>query len=191
MRSVAIILGVVGWLVAVVPASAALLTLTEAQRAEALRLGQRSVSTEARFDTEWRVENPTGESLTVMTPFYRLALASRHAAFRNEAVKPQDQDKLMQEVRERLMVWVELHGPREDFARYYAPRLLVADREIEPAFVQNERTGLRRANGSFLARSVYTFSSREIAGDAKLVLVIKNPDGQPISRFAIDLAKMR
>jgi hypothetical protein len=172
-------------------ASAALLTLTEAQQAEALRVGQRSVSRETPFDAEWRVENGNGESLVVMTPFYRLVLAARNAAFKNEAVKPQDQDKLMQELRERLMVWVELHGPREDFARYYAPRLLVADREIAPVFVQNERTGLRRGNGSFLARSVYAFPNREITGQSRLELVIRNPDGQLMSRFAIELAKMR
>ena len=184
-------LALAGWLVAATPASGAFLSLTEAQQAEALRVGQRSVNTEARFDTEWRVENPTGESVTVMTPFYRLALASRNAAFKNEPVKPQDQDKLLQQLRERLMVWVELHGPREDFARYYTARLLLADREVEPAFVQNERTGLRRANGSFLARSVYAFPNREIGPDAKLVLVIRDPGGQQISRFAIELGKMR
>ncbi len=189
--SLALLLGVLGCLLAAAPAGAAFLALSEAQQAEAVRVGQRSVTTEARFDTEWRVEHSTGESVTVITPFHRLALASRNATFKNEPLKPQDQDKVVQEVRERLIVWVELHGPRADFARYYAPRLLVADREIEPSFVQNERTGLRRDNGSFLARSVYAFPNREIGGDAKLVLVIKNPEGQLISRFAIDLGKMR
>jgi hypothetical protein len=186
-------IAVVGLLAAFVatPAAAAFMTLTEAQQAEAVRVGQRSVTSEARFDTEWRVEHPSGESVTVLTPFHRLALASRNATFKNEPMKPQDQDKLVQDVRERLIVWVELFGPRADFARYYAPRLLVADREIEPSFVQNERTGLRRDNGSFLARSVYAFPNREITGDARVVLVIKNPEGQLISRFAIDLGKMR
>ena len=191
MRPLALVAGALGWVVAVAPAGAAFLTLSEAQQAEALRVGQRSVTTESPFDTEWRVENASGERVTVITPFYRLAMASRNATFKNEPLKPQDQDKALQELRERLIVWVELHGPREDFARYYAPRLLVADREIEPAFVQNERTGLKRANGSFLARSIYAFPNREIAGDAKLQLVIKNHEGQLISRFAIDLAKMR
>lgn len=191
MRRLGLALALAGALGATTAANAAFLTLTEPQQAEALRVGQRSVSTEARFDTEWRIENPAGESVTVMTPFYRLALASRNAAFKNEPIKPQDRDKLLQQVRDRLMVWVELHGPREDFARYYTARLLMADREIEPSFVQNERTGLRRANGSFLARSVYAFPNRELTPDAKLVLVIRDPGGQQISRFAIELGKMR
>jgi hypothetical protein len=187
----ALALAALAFLGAAGPASAAFLTLSEAQQAEALRVGQRSVNTEAPFDTEWRIENRSGESVTVMTPFYRLALASRNAAFKSEPIKPQDQDKLLQQVRDRLMVWVELHGPREDFARYYTARLLLAEREIEPSFVQNERTGLRRANGSYLARSVYAFPNREIAPDSKLVLVIRDPGGQQVSRFAIELGRMR
>jgi hypothetical protein len=58
-------------------------------------------------------------------------------------------------------------------------------------FVQNERTGLRQANGSFLARSVYAFPTKEVAGTAKVVLVVRDPEGQLRSRFAVDLAKMR
>ena len=191
MRRAALVLGVVVSLFAGRPAGAALLTLTEAQQAEALRVGERSVIRETGFDAEWRVENAAGESLTVMTPFYRLMLASRNATFKNEPVKPQDQEKLLKDLTDRLMVWVQLHGPKEDFARYYKPRLLVADREIEPSFVQNERTGLRRANGSFLARSVYAFPSREITGQSRLDLVIRDPDGKLMSRFAIELGKMR
>jgi hypothetical protein len=181
----------VAWFLGGTPAGAALLTLTEAQQAEALRVGERSVTKETGFDAEWRVNNAAGESLTVMTPFYRLMLASRNAAFKNELVKPQDQEKLLKDLTDRLMVWVQLNGPKEDFARYYKPRLLVADREIEPSFVQNERTGLRQANGSFLARSVDAFPSREITGQSRLDLVIRDPDGKIMSRFAIDLGKMR
>jgi hypothetical protein len=191
VRRAALVLGVVAWLLVGVPAGAALLTLTEAQQAEALRVGERSVTKETGFDAEWRVNNAAGESLTVMTPFYRLMFASRNAAFKNELVKPQDQEKLLKDLTDRLMVWVQLHGPKEDFARYYKPRLVVADREIEPSFVQNERTGLRQANGSFLARSVYAFPSREITGQSRLDLMIRDPDGKLMSRFAIDLGKMR
>jgi hypothetical protein len=182
---------VFGWLLATPPAGAALLTLTDAQQAEALRVGQRSVTVESGFEAEWRVDNPTGESLTVMTPFYRLALAARNAAFKNEPVKPQDQSKMLQALRDRLMFWVQLHGAREDFARYYVPRLVVGDLEVEPVFVQNERTGLRQANGSFLARSVYAFPTRDLTGTSKVVLLVRDPEGHVMSRFTVDLAKMR
>ena len=58
-------------------------------------------------------------------------------------------------------------------------------------FVQNERTGLRQANGSFLARSVYAFPTRDLIGTSKVVLVIRDPEGHLVSRFTVDLAKMR
>jgi hypothetical protein len=173
-------------------AAAALFTLTEAQQAEAVRVGERSVTTEVAFDAEWRVQNAAGESLLVITPFYRLALASRNAAFKNEPLKPQDRDKMLLQLQDRVMVWVELHGPREDFARYYAPRLVLDDQEIVPVFVQNERTGQRRTSGSYLARSVYAFPRGEtITGQSKVVLVIRDPDGKLVSRFNIELGRMR
>jgi len=191
VRRPALVLALLTLLVSTPPAGAALLTLSDREQAEALRVGQRSVTKETGFDAEWRVENATGEHLTVITPFYRLALAARNAAFKNEVMKPRDRDRMLQDLRERLMFWVHLQGTREDFARYYTPRLLVGDLEIEPAFVQNERTGLRQTNGSFLARSVYAFPTKDVTGQSKVVLVIRDPEGQLVSRFALDLAKMR
>ncbi len=191
MRRPALVLGFLALLVSTPPAGAALLTLSDREQTEAMGVGQRSVTKETDFDAEWRVDNAAGEHLTVITPFYRLALAARNAAFKNEVMKPQDRDKMLQDLRERLMFWVHLRGKREGFARYYTPRLLVADLEIEPVFVQNERTGLRQTNGSFLARSIYAFPIKDVTGKSKVVLVIRDPEGELVSRFAVDLAKMR
>lgn len=191
MRRPALVLALLTLLVSTPPAGAALLTLSDREQAEALRVGQRSVTKETGFDAEWRVDNAAGEHLTVITPFYRLALAARNAAFKNEVMKPREQDRMLRDLRDRLMFWVHLQGAREDFARYYTPRLLVDDLEIEPVFVQNERTGLRQTNGSFLARSTYAFPTKDVTGQSKVVLVIRDPEGQLVSRFALDLAKMR
>lgn len=185
------VLALLTLLVSTPPAGGALLTLSDREQAEALRVGQRSVTKETGFDTEWRVDNAAGEYLTVLTPFYRLALAARNAAFKNEVMKPQDRDKMLLDLRDRLTFWVHLQGTREDFARYYTPRLLVSDLEVEPVFVQNERTGLRQTNGSFLARSVYAFPTKDVTGKSHIVLVVRDPEGQLVSRFAVDLAKMR
>jgi hypothetical protein len=192
VRGPVLVVATACWLLAAAPAAAALFTLTEAQQAEAVRVGERSVTTETAFDGEWRIQNATGENLLVITPFYRLALASRNATFKNEPLKPQDKDKMLLQLQDRVMVWVELYGPREDFARYYTPRLVLDDQEIVPVFVQNERTGQRRTNGSFLARSVYAFPRGEIiTGQSKVVLVIRDPDGKLVSRFNIELGRMR
>lgn len=171
-------------------ADGAWLALTERQREQALRVGQRSVTVES-FGEEWRVVNGAGESLTVITPFHRLAWAARHAAFKNEAVQPKEQDRLIEELKERLRFEVNLQGPREDFARYFRPRLVLGARQIEPSLVQNERTGIRQENGTYLARCVYWFPSKDIIGTSRLTLVVRDADGRDVTNFAIDLGTMR
>jgi len=173
-----------------VPAVAASFSLSEREQKQALVVGQRSVINET-FGGEWRIVQGSGESVEVVTPFHRLALAARNAAFKNEPLKPQDQEKMLTELKDRLMFWVYLQGPSEQFARHFSPRLLVDDREIEPALVQNERTAVRQDNGRYLARCVYWFPTKDLTGTSRPVLVVRDSEGQAVTRFAIDLARMR
>lgn len=173
-----------------VTAAAASLVLTDPQKQEALRIGVRSVNEEA-FDAEWRIRNGEGETVSVITPFHRLVLAARHATFRNEPLKPGEPDKLLREQRNRLVLWVELRGDREEFARLYDPVLVVDRRTIKAAFVQNERTALREEGGTYLARCVYGFPTKEITGKARATLAVKDARGRQASTFTIDLSTMR
>lgn len=170
-------------------ARAASFSLEAQQRTEAMRVGAQSI-TQDSFDTEWRVSNPSGESVTVITPFHRLVLAARNAAFKNERMKDSEPEKLLREQQDRLVIWANLRGPREDFARFFTPRILLEGREIEPTFVQNERTAIR-TDGGYLARCVYGFPVREIAPKSRVILIVRDTDGREVSRFAIDLASMR
>ena len=106
-------------------------------------------------------------------------------------MKDSEPEKLLREQQDRLVIWANLHGPREDFARFYAPRILLGDREIEPSFVQNERTAIRTDGGGYLARCIYGFPVAEIAPKSRLILVVRDSDGRDVSRFTIDLASMR
>ncbi len=171
-------------------APAASFALGQTERADALRVGRRSITSDT-FDGEWRVANPSGDSVMVVTPFHRLMLAARHAAFRNERMKPDEPDKLLREQQDRLVIWAYLRGPRENFARFYAPRLVLREREIEPAFVQNERTAARQDNGGYLARCVFGFPIRDLTGKSRVLLVVRDADGRDVSRFTIDLSTMR
>jgi hypothetical protein len=172
-------------------AAAASFTLDQEARREALRVGARSVTVDP-FDAEWRVAGASGEAVTVITPFHRLVLAARHAAFRNEPLKDNEPEKLLREQRDRLVLWAHLRGPREDFARFYTPRLQLGDREIEPSFVQNERTAARSPDGGgYLARCVYGFPIKNMTPKARLLLIVRDADGRDAHRFTIDLASMR
>jgi hypothetical protein len=170
--------------------AAASFTLDPEARREALRVGARSVTLDT-FDTEWRVAGGSGETVTVITPFHRLVLAARHAAFRNEPLKDNQPEKLLREQRDRLVLWANLRGPREDFARFYTPRIQLGDREIEPSFVQNERTAARAPDGGYLARCVYGFPIKNMTPNARLLLIVRDADGRDAHRFTIDLASMR
>jgi hypothetical protein len=175
--------------VAGTPAAGASLALTDGERQAALRLGEKSVF-EDSFGGEWRVANAAGENLTVMTPFHRLALAARHAAFKNEPLKPEEPDKLLNEQKDRLIFDAELRGPRPDFAVRLRPELVVDGHTIKPAFLQNERSALRR-DGAYVARCRYAFPTKELTGVSRASLVVRDPAGREASTFMVDLAKMR
>ena len=171
-------------------AQAASFALDERQVQEAVEFGERSVNRED-FGEEWRVRNAAGDAVSVMTPFHRLAQAARHAAFRKDPLSPRERARVLKEQQDRLVFWVELTGPREDFARFYAPRLIAGARNVEATFTQNERTPARRADGRFFARCVYGFPTKALSGTSKVILVVRDGDGRDVSSFPIDLASMR
>jgi len=173
-----------------VTAEGASLTLDARRLQEAVEVGERSITRDGLGD-EWDVRNPAGHQVTVMTPFRRVALAARQAAFRRDTLKPRDRDRVVKEQQDRLVFWVELKGSREDFARFYTPRLVAGARQIEPSFTQNERTAARTEDGKFVARCVYGFPTKLIPATGKVVLVVRDGDGRDVTIFAIDLAIMR
>jgi len=173
------------------PLSAASFSLTAEETATAIQLGQRSVVSE-EFSQEWRVNSGDGASLTVLTPFHRLALAARHAAFRNQTLKRRQIAELLRDHQGRLVFWATLQGDRADFARWYQPVLVGSGREpIKPSFVQNEHTALRQEDGRYLARCLYTFSTAGLSPKGRITLLIQDLDGRDVARFTVDLGAMR
>jgi len=192
MRRYAILLGIgiILWPTIGQPAAAASFTLEERERQDAIVAGRRSVVSE-EFGAEWRARNASGETLIVMTPFHRLALAARNAAFKGEVLKPKDIDNAVKETGGKLTVWVTLKGGTPDFARFYAPLLLDGKTEIKPSFVQNERTALRAEDGAYAARCLYVFPAAGLSGTGRFTLVVRNPDEKEVSTFTVDLSAMR
>jgi len=173
------------------PIDAASFALMPGERDEAIRMGKRSIVTDD-FGAAWRVggERP-GQILTVMTPFYRLALAARNSAFRNQDMKPRDVDSLLRDQEGKLVLWATLRGSKADFARFYAPALVQGPQEIKASFTQNEHTALREEDGSYTARCMYVFPAEGLNAKGKVTLVVKDPDDKPVARFTVDLAAMR
>ena len=173
------------------PLDAASFSLSPTERDEAVQMGRRS-TVAADFGTEWRVvgEAP-GQSLVVMTPFHRLALAARNAAFKSEELRPRDVESLVQDQSGRLVLWATIRGAKPDFARFYAPLLYRGEQAIKPSFSQNERTALREEDGTYTARCMYVFPAAELDGKGRVTLVVKDSESVQVARFNVDLSAMR
>jgi hypothetical protein len=196
MRGMGRTRGVVGtacalaWLAAAAPAHAVSFTLTPEQRAEAVRVGQRSVVLED-WTGEWRVGERSGPYAVVMTPFHRLALAARNAAFKHEDLKPKDVESVVKGEEGRLTVWAVLRGPRVDFARFFLPALQAGAQEVKPSFVQNERTAAREEDGQYTARCLYVFPADALDPQGTVTLLVRDAEAKPVARFTVNLSAMR
>jgi hypothetical protein len=172
------------------PLDAASFALTPAERDEAVRMGRRS-TVAADFGTEWRVAGDAGQSLVVMTPFHRLALAARNSAFKSEELRPRDIESLVQDQEGRLVLWATVRGGKPDFARFYVPMLQRGEQAIKPSFTQNERTALREEDGIYTARCMYVFPTAELDAKGRVTLVVKVSESVQVARFNVDLSAMR
>ena len=156
--------------------TAASFTLEPQQKSDALRAGARSITLESFDAGAIRIDNSSASPVSIDS----LTVDVGDTSFNTGG-----------ELWSELTVPAEVGGPREDFARFYAPRILFGDREIEPSFVQNERTAVRTDAGAYLARCVYGFPTKELTPKARLLLVVRDADGREVDRFTIDLAAMR
>jgi hypothetical protein len=179
-----------GALLGSAPLSAASFQLTPREVEEAIQEGQRSVTAE-EFGVEWQVANSAGATITVVTPFYRLAQEARNAAFKQGTLKPREVTRVLRENNRRLSFWAIFQGAREDFARWYEPVLLARGQEIKASFVQNERTALRQEDGRYLARCLYNFPTDGLRPRDRITLLIRTRDGRQITTFNVDLGAMR
>ncbi len=143
------------------------------------------------FGGEWRVKDATGQTLTVMTPFHRLALAARNSAFQSKELKPKDVESVLKGSEGTLAFWVTLRGGKADFARFYTPEMLAGSQTVRPSFVQNERTALRESDGRYAAQCVYAFPAENVDPKGRVVLVIRDADEKEVAKFTVDLAAMR
>jgi len=177
-------------LVAATPGESMSVVLTDPDRQQAIRAGKKSIVTE-EFGAEWRVKDGTGQSLVVMTPFHRLALAARNSAFQSKDLRPRDVEDILKNSEGKLAFWVTLRGGKADFARYYTPEVLAGSQTVKPSFVQNERTALRDTDGRYSAQCVYAFPADTIDPKGRVTLVVRDAEEKEVAKFTVDLAAMR
>ena len=184
------LVAIAAWLMPVPPAAAVSFALAEADRQDAMRVGQRSV-TVGEFGGEWRATDGAGQTLLVMTPYHRLALAARNAAFKKDVLKPKDVESVLKASQNKLALWVTLRGGSADFARFFEPVLLGGAEEVKASFVQNERTALRQEDGRYAARCLYVFPAEGVAPRGRVTLLVRDQDSKEMAKFTVDLSTMR
>lgn len=177
--------------VGVTPGEAVSFALADRDREQAIRVGKKSV-VEEQFGAEWRLKDGSGQTLVVMTPFHKLALAARNSTFRSQEMKPKDVQSVLKDAEGKLNFRVTLRGgSKTDFARFYAPTLLAGSQEVKASFVQNERTAIREEDGRYAAQCVYEFPADKVDPKGRVVLVVKDADEREVAKFTVDLAAMR
>jgi hypothetical protein len=177
--------------VGVTPGEAVSFALADRDREQAVRVGKKSI-VEEQFGGEWRLKDGSGQTLVVMTPFHRLALAARNSAFRSQEMKPKDVQSAIKDAEGKLNFRVTLRGgTKADFARFYSPTLLAGSQEVKASFVQNERTALREEDGRYAAQCVYEFPADKVDPKGRVVLVVRDTDEREVAKFTVDLAAMR
>src|SRR4029450_3400468 len=140
-------------LIAATPGGAMSLVLTDRDREQAIRAGKKSIVAEefggggrgggggggGRRRGRGR-KAAWGQTLPVMTPFHRLALAARNSAFQSKELKPKEVESVLKGSEGKLAFWVTLRGGKADFARFYTPEMLAGSQTVRASFAQNERT---------------------------------------------------
>jgi hypothetical protein len=174
----------------VTPGEAVSFALTAPEREQAVRVGKRSI-TANEFGAEWRLTDASGQTLVVMTPFHRLALAARNSAFRSQELKQRDIESVLKDYEGKLGFRVTLRGGKTDFARFYTPALVTGAREVRASFTQNEHTALREDDGRYAAQCLYVFPAEGLAPKGQVVLVVKDAEEREVAKFTVDLAAMR
>jgi hypothetical protein len=162
---------------------------TEVQ--EAIELGRQSIVQED-FGDEWRLALSDGAEIVVTTPFSRLTLAARQAAFKSEPLSDKARQEAIDRSKGKLQLVVAMVGPAVDFARWFQPVLMVGSKEVKPAFAQNERTALKREDGRFVARNVYVFPLEGLPPRGSVTLVVRHAvDGKEVLKTSLDLSAFR
>jgi len=172
------------------PAAAVYLELTPQQVEEAVETGRASIMQE-EFGQEWVVRLPGGEEVQVTTPFARVALAARLAAFKGEPLAEKEIQTHRERGKGRIQFLVAVHGPKVDFARWYEAVLRLGQREVKTTFSQNERTALRLEDGRYLARNIYVFPTEGLPPRGAVTLLVRTREGKEVLRVPIDLGAMR
>lgn len=178
------------------PAGAVWVNLTEEQINSAIAYGSTNKETDyLTFFKEWRVDLGYGKgSARVITPFSTIAFEAKNLPFESIKLTPDDIDKLLKELRDRLAFGVAIYGDEVDFAKECYTTLKYKGETLRPLEERHTQTAETTKSWpespGYRAICYYYFDLHRVDPNATVTLEVSTPKGSSV-QFTFNLSKMR
>ena len=178
------------------PAGAVWTRLTEEQTNLAIAYGKTNKEADyLTFFKEWRVDLGYGKGAArSFTPFSKVAFEAKNSPFEHVKLTPDDINKLLEELKDRLAFGVSLYGDELDFAKDCHAVLKHKGQTIRP--VEERHAEVAESSKSwpqspaYRAICYYYFDLHRIDLNSTVTLEVSIPKGKPVE-FTFDLSKIK
>jgi hypothetical protein len=177
-------------------AGAVLVKLTEEQVNLAIAYGKTNKEADyLTFFKEWRVDLGYGKgSARVITPFSQVAFEAKNSPFEYVKLTPDDINRLVKDLEDRLAFGVSLYGDELDFAKDCHAILKHKGQTIRPLEERHDKlaetTRSWPQSPAYRAICYYYFDLHRVDPNATVTLVVTPQKGNPIE-FTFDLSKIK
>ena len=173
-------------------AGAVWLHLTDEQRQEAVRFGERSSWKQLLLQGEW-VRESGGNKAVMQTPFLILAAMAKRASQQYRKLSKEEMDALLKELEGKLTFFITVTGYSPDFAKDYHAVIKADGKTIQPILKQNPSLAspvMGYDSVYYTANCIYVFPAEGIDPNGQLTLIMISPLGREW-KFHYDLSKIK
>ncbi|HHT9157530.1 MAG TPA: hypothetical protein ACFYEA_08030 [Candidatus Tripitaka californicus] len=178
------------------PAEAVWTKLTEEQTNLAIAYGKTNKEADyLTFFKEWRVDLGYGKGAArVITPFSKVAFEAKNSPFESIKMTPDDINKLLEELKDRLAFGVSLYGDELDFAKDCRAVLKHKGQTIRPVEERHDKVAESSKSWpqspAYRAICYYYFDLHHVDPNGTVTLEVSTPKGKPVE-FTFDLSKIK
>ncbi|MFN3466502.1 MAG: hypothetical protein ACK4WF_02240 [Candidatus Brocadiales bacterium] len=178
------------------PAWAVWTTLNDEQISLAIAYGKTNKEADyLTFFKDWRVDLGYGKGAArIITPFSKVAFEAKNQPFETIKITPEDINRLLEELRDRLAFGVSLYGDELDFAKDCHAVLKHKGQTVRPLEERHDKTAETTKSWpespAYRAICYYYFDLHRLDPNATVTLVVSVPKGKSVE-FTFDLSKIK
>lgn len=178
------------------PAGAVWTKLTEEQTNLAIAYGKTNKEADyLTFFKEWRVDLGYGKGAArVITPFSKVAFEAKNLPSEYIKMTPDDINKLLEELKDRLAFGVSLYGDELDFAKDCHAVLKHKGQTIRPVEERHDKVAESSKSWpqspAYRAICYYYFDLHHVDPNSTVTLEVSTPKGRPVE-FTFDLSRIK